>query len=407
MSLRRAFAATTLHGTPRHRTPGAMCARGTPALAGGARVSRTVPRSVHLVPVQVSNTCMLRYARNDIDKYNYFMPRICIVPRVEGSGGVTSFRLKFEDGLRDRGVDVTYNLSQEADVILVLAGTRNLFSLWRARRRGMRIVQRLDGLNWVHRVRWAGLRYIIRAIYGNANLSFIRKRLVDHVIYQSQFVKHWWEDWYRPGRVPSSVILNGVDLNRYTPHGLHERPSGHYRLLVVEGSLAGGLNYGLFNAASLAEAVSKKFRVELMIVGRVDGRTKNRLKYQNAFRVQFMDTVPREHIPWLMRSSHLLFSAEVNPPCPNSVIEALACGLPVVSFDTGSLSELVQGDAGRLVPYGANPWKLQQPDIPALAESATEVLQDQDRFRKSARVKAEDTLDVQKMVDEYLKILLS
>lgn len=334
------------------------------------------------------------------------MSRICIVPRVEGPGGVTSFRLKFEDGLRARGVDVTNDLAQAVDSILVLAGTRNLFPLWKARRRGIRIVQRLDGINWVHRVRWAGPRYTIRAIYGNANLSFIRRRLADHVIYQSQFIKHWWEDWYRPGRVPSNVIINGVDLNRYTPHGLHERPSGHYRLLVVEGSLAGGQNYGLFNAVSLASVLSKKFKIELMIVGRVDALTKNRLKHQNAFRIQFMDTTPRDHIPWLMRSSHLLFSAEVNPPCPNSVIEALACGLPVIGFETGSLSELVQGNAGRLVPYGTNPWRLQTPDIPALAEAATEVLQEP-HFRDSARERAKSAFDVEKMVDEYLKMLLS
>jgi glycosyltransferase involved in cell wall biosynthesis len=268
-------------------------------------------------------------------------------------------------------------------------------------------VQRLDGINWIHRVRWAGPRYTVRAIYGNANLSFIRGRLADHVIYQSQFIKRWWDDWYRPARVPSTVIINGVDLDRYTPYGLHERPSGHHRLLVVEGSLAGGQNYGLFNATSLAEALSKKFRMELMVVGRVDGRAKNRLKHPNAFRIQFMDTTPREHIPWLMRSAHLLFSAELNPPCPNSVIESLACGLPVVGFDTGSLSELVQDNVGRLVPYGADQWKLQPPDIPALAGASAEVLQDQDHFRKSARERAESVFDVEKMVDEYLKILLS
>src|SRR5512145_131723 len=114
------------------------------------------------------------------------MPRICIVPRVDGLGGVTSFRLKFENGLRARDVDVTNDPSQDVDVILVLAGTRHLLPLWRARRRGTRIVQRLDGINWVHRVRWAGPRYTVRAIYGNWNLSFIRKRLVDHVIYQSE-----------------------------------------------------------------------------------------------------------------------------------------------------------------------------------------------------------------------------
>jgi len=334
------------------------------------------------------------------------MSRICIVPRVEGLAGVASFRIKFEEGLRLRGVNITHDVSQQADAVLVLAGTRNLLPLWRARRRGMRIVQRLDGINWVHRVRWTGLRYMIRAVYGNALLSFIRNRLAGRVIYQSQFIKQWWEDWYRPARVPASVILNGVDLNRYTPSGLHERPSQHYRLLVVEGSLAGGLDSGLFDAADLANRLSKKFKIELMIVGRVDRRAKNKLKNQNAFRIQFMGAIPREQIPWLMRSSHLLFSAEVNPPCPNSVIEALACGLPVIGFNTGSLAEIVHGDAGRLVPYGDNPWKLDPPDIPSLADAATEVLEDQPRFRKLAREQAESKLGLDKMVDEYLKILL-
>jgi glycosyltransferase involved in cell wall biosynthesis len=89
------------------------------------------------------------------------------------------------------------------------------------------------------------------------------------------------------------------------------------------------------------------------------------------------------------------------------VIEALACGLPVTGFDTGSLSELVQGDAGRLASYGANEWKLEKPDTQALAAAASEVLQDQPRFRKAARERAEAALGVDTMVEEYLKILLA
>lgn len=334
------------------------------------------------------------------------MTRICILPRVDGLGGVASFRLKFEEGLRARGLNVTHDASKPSDAVLVLGGTKNLIPLWRARSRGQRIVQRLDGINWVHRARWAGLRYTLRAVYGNANISFLRARFARHVIYQSQFIKSWWEDWYGLARVSSSVILNGVDLTRYSPDGLHERPAGHCRLLVVEGSLSGPLNSGLVQAAGLADRLSRQFKIELCVVGRVDRRTKIRLKDQTTFRIKFMDTIPREHIPWLMRSSHLLFSAEVNPPCPNSVIEALSCGLPVIGFDTGSLSEIVPGDAGRLVPYGANHWKLKQPDIPALADAALEVLQDQARFRKSAREQAESVFGLDKMVDEYLRVLL-
>ena len=321
-------------------------------------------------------------------------------------GGVTSFRLKFEQGLQARGVDVTHKLSDASDAILILAGTRKLIPLWRARSRGRRIIQRLDGLNWVHRARWAGPRYTIRAIYGNANLSFIRRRLAQQIIYQSQFIKGWWEDWYRPARVPSSVILNGIDLGRYTPDGLHERPSGHYRILIAEGSMTGALNSGLFHAAELADRLSHHFKIELCIAGKVDRHTKHRLENWHTFRTRFLDTISREQIPWIMRSSHLLFSAEVNPPCPNSVIEALACGLPVVGFDTGSLAEIVQGDAGRLAPYGANHWKLEKPDVSALVGAATEVLDDQKRFRESARARAEAVLGLDTMMDAYLKVLL-
>jgi glycosyltransferase involved in cell wall biosynthesis len=75
-----------------------------------------------------------------------------------------------------------------------------------------------------------------------------------------------------------------------------------------------------------------------------------------------------------------MYCAEVNPPCPNSVIEAMACGLPVIGFDSGALKELVSDDAGCIVPYGANPWKLETPDISALAESAGQVLEKQNQF---------------------------
>jgi glycosyltransferase involved in cell wall biosynthesis len=336
--------------------------------------------------------------------YNGWMSKICIVPRVEGTGGMASFRLKFEQGLRARGVDVTHDLSAASDAALVIAGTRNLLPLWKTRQRGQRIVQRLDGVNWVQRVRWAGLRYSVRAEYGNAMLSLIRARFADHVIYQSQFIRKWWEDWYGMAKAPASVIINGVDLQTYTPDGAHERPTDRFRLLLLEGSLAGGLNSGLFHAVALAEKLSANFPMEVVVAGKVDDATQRSLK--SKVPVKFLGTIPREQIPTLARSSHMMYSAEVNPPCPNSVIEALACGLPVVGFDSGSLKELVPDDAGCVVPYGGDPWKLETPDISALALSAEDVLTKQDQFRAAARRRAESAFGLDQMVESYLKVLL-
>jgi glycosyltransferase involved in cell wall biosynthesis len=334
------------------------------------------------------------------------MPRICIVP-VVNTGGMASFRAKFEAGLHQRRIEVTHNPDEKADAVLVIGGTRHLLPLWRARRRGLRVVQRLDGVNWVQRVRWSGVRYTLCAEYGNALLAFIRNHIADRVIYQSEFIRNWWEDWYGVARVPAQVIINGVNLETYKPGEqnsvLFQPP---YRILVVEGSLAGGLDMGLRAAVKLAGILSATFPVKLTVAGKVDEQTKARFAREGKFPIEFLGVIQHEQIPELMRSSHLLFSAEINPPCPNSVIEALACGLPVIGFDTGSLRELVGDDAGRLVPYGGNQWKLEQPDVPALSRVAIEILQNQERFRSAARARAEELLSVDTMVDAYLKILL-
>jgi glycosyltransferase involved in cell wall biosynthesis len=332
------------------------------------------------------------------------MTRICITPFVQGTGGMASFRLKFEQGLTSRGIDVTYDMDANFDALLVIAGTRFLPRLSRVRRRGIRVVQRLDGINWVQRVKWSGVKYTVRAEYGNFMLSLIRKRFADRVIYQSQFIRRWWEDWYGVADAPATVIVNGVDLQTYTPEGAHERPADKFRMLLLEGSLARGLNSGLFHAVSVAEKLSAKYPMEVVVAGTVDEATQRTL--QSNVPVKFLGTVPRETIPQLARSSHLMYCAEVNPPCPNSVIEALACGLPVIGFDSGALKELVTDDAGCIVPYGANPWKLETPDVNALTASTGEVLEKQNQFRAAARRRAESALGLDAMVESYIKVLL-
>ena len=337
------------------------------------------------------------------------MPQICIIPRVNGLGGGASFRLKFENGLRARGVDVTHDPSQPSDAILVLAGTRHLIPLWKARSRGQRIVQRLDGINWVHKKRNTGFKHYLRAEYGNFILSFIRSRIATNIIYQSEFSRKWWEDWYGTTRVPSSVIHNGVDLNTYSSATQDSAPTyPPYKLLLVEGSLGGGYEMGLDNAIRLTKILQAKHKLdmELVVVGKITEEHKKRVALNTNIEINWMGTVPRERIPEIDRSAHLFFSADLNAACPNSVIEALACGLPVVSFDTGALNELVPGDLGRIVSYGGNPWNIDPPDVETLADSTVEILQDQPRFRKSAREQAEKNLGLDQMTEKYLEVLL-
>jgi glycosyltransferase involved in cell wall biosynthesis len=336
------------------------------------------------------------------------MTRICLIPKVHGVGGMVSFQAKLTAGLAARGIQVCTGLAETPyEAVLVTGGTRDLPGLGRARRRGVRIVQRLDGINWLHRRQRTGLRHYLRAESGNLLLTYLRSRLATHIVYQSAFVQGWWEGWFGAAPRPSAVIHNGVDLGVYTPDGPYERPAERRRLLVVEGSLGGGYDMGLTTAVRLAELLADQgFPLELMVVGQVAQNLWAAAQARSRVPLLWAGRVPREQIPGLDRSAHLLYSADLNAACPNSVIEALACGLPVVAFDTGALPELVTGDSGRVVPYGADPWKLEPPDLPALAAAAAGILSDGPRFRLAARAHAVESFGLDRMVERYLEVLL-
>ena len=335
------------------------------------------------------------------------MPRICIIPKATHTGGVTSFQAKLAEGLARRGIQVCYSLKETPiDAVLLTGGVRDLLSLLRLRRRGVRLVQRLDGINWLHRRLPTGPRHFMRAEYGNRLLALLRARLVTRVVYQSEFARGWWRDWFGAERVPSSIIHNGVDLSIYTPAGVQERPSDRFRLLLVEGSLQGGYENGLETAIGLAGLLVDKYPLELMVAGSLQPEKQREYQQMSRVPLHWAGLVPRDHIPAIDRSAHLLYSADLNAACPNSVIEALACGLPVAAFSTGALPELVTAGAGRLVPYGGDPWKLEKPDLPALAKAAAEILVDQERFRAAARQRAEAAFGLDRMVDLYLEALL-
>lgn len=345
-------------------------------------------------------------------------PKICLVPRLSGIGGMVSFQAKLAVGLSKRGITVSYELSDtHTDSILVIGGTRNLHHLWNAKRRGTRIVQRLDGMNWIHRVMNTGFHHRLRAEYGNFILGVIRSYLADKIAYQSQFSREWWQRVKGSTTCPNVVIHNGVDLTNFLP-GDDGRPVGDIiRLLMVEGSLLGGYEFGLDNAIQMTSEVAKMVKtgklVELWVVGKVSKSTKEYWDSwlidrgeMDALKIKWLGVVPHERIAEIYQQAHLLFSADINAACPNSVIESIATGTPVIAFDTGALLEILEDKGGKVVPYGGNPWQMDKPDITSLADGALSIINNLDDFRKSARERAESAFNLDDMVDRYVELLL-
>lgn len=332
---------------------------------------------------------------------------ICIVPNHPGMGGPGSFQERFIRVLKTRGYRVTHEILDPVNhAILVVGGTKHIEQLRRAQRAGVCIVQRLNGMNWVHRKRKTGARHFLRAEVNNIILASIRG-FADGIVYQSEFSREWWGRERGECRADSIVVHNGVDLQAFSPSAIDSKPADFFRVLLVEGNLGGGYEQGLTTAVEMVKLLTRRIDkpVELMVVGKASPELRQSVSTAGVD-INWRGIVRREDIPEIDRSAHLLFSADINAACPNSVIEAMACGLPVIGYDTGALKELVGLGCGEIAPYGSDVWQLQKPDIHALADAAQKVLFMQDIYSKKARNFAQAHFDIQMVADRYLSMLL-
>ena len=334
---------------------------------------------------------------------------LCLLPHPTGLGGPASFAARLVAGLNRHGFEIAQDpLAPGVQAILVMGGTRHMDWVWRAKRRGVRIVQRLNGMNWVHRRRFTGVRTFIKAEVANWILSTTRRFLADRIIYQSRFTRDWWQKAFGPVPASSQVIYNGVDLDAFSPDGEGCPPDDKKRILMVEAHLGGGMEPGLENAVRLLRQLNHAGSQawELLVAGDVPLEVQARWSAQGDGMLKFAGIVPRDQVPVIDRSAHMLFSADLNAACPNSVIEALACGLPVIAFATGALPEMVIDGAGKVVAYGSDYWNLEPPVMEPLAQAAVEVAAAQTGFRRDARARAQSAFDIRQVVDAYLEVLL-
>jgi glycosyltransferase involved in cell wall biosynthesis len=220
----------------------------------------------------------------------------------------------------------------------------------------------------------------------------------DHVIYQSGFSKESSDIFLGPPTGSWEILHNAVDVQRFTPG---ERPpkDGPVLLLGGDQTQAYRLELGLRTFARVLDAERE---ARLLVAGRLVSPVEPLLDELGLRdRVELVGRYAQRDAPDLLRRAHLLVHTKVKDPCPSAVIEAMACGLPVVYPASGGTVELVGAEAGIGVPHPES-WERDEPPSPeALADAVSRVLADRERYAAAARRRAVEHFSLEPWLDRH------
>jgi Glycosyltransferase len=245
-----------------------------------------------------------------------------------------------------------------------------------------------------------------RALVDSSAWMWSRKRRLLGADWQPWIVtpSHWLARLVRQAtgdRLPIRVIPNGVDTERFRPAPdraqLRERlgfPPTARIILLVAAKLGAAEKGVLPLLESLAQASAPEWVV--LTVG-----TPIRLPKSVACRLQVRQLgylSSPEALAQAYNAADVFCIPSLEDTFPTTVLEAMACGLPVVGFRTGGIPEQLTEETGILVPRG---------DFRALCHALAQILQDEElqhRMRFHARQHAVQEFSLERFLQRYCSL---
>ncbi|MDR3454003.1 MAG: glycosyltransferase [Rhodoferax sp.] len=157
----------------------------------------------------------------------------------------------------------------------------------------------------------------------------------------------------------AGIVPNIVDLSRFHPRALVRAGSPH---LVVARNLEP--LYDNLTAIRALQTIRASFpQVRLTIAGSGPEEQRLRQSVQDmglTSVVQFTGRLEHDAMAALYRSADIMLNPSLADNMPNSVLEAWACGVPVVSTNVGGIPYLVQDGVNASLVPPANPAAMAQ-----------------------------------------------
>jgi glycosyltransferase involved in cell wall biosynthesis len=227
----------------------------------------------------------------------------------------------------------------------------------------------------------------------NARMAAAYHR-ADHVFWQSRFCRECADQFLGQRQGPGEILFNAVDTTHFSAPDPRTATGAQPFRFLLTGKIQAHLSYRLEDTiAGLAAARADGLNASLTIAGHLDaGATAAALAAATRAGVQahvdLIGPYTQDTAPDIYRAADAYVMTKHADPCPNTVIEAMACGLPVVHVASGGVPELVGPDAGAGIAADNNWDEPFRPSATALAAAMQAVAHHHTTMSDAARQRA-------------------
>lgn len=314
-------------------------------------------------------------------------------------GGTSTFVGKFSEQLIEQGFKIIFHFEKDFDILFIITDCSLLFPLY-AKIKGRKIIQRLDGV--YHPATPAGKWYWLY----NLKMKVIHNFFADTIIYQSEFSKISCEKFLGTTRAKNtSIIYNGVDTEKIQPRG-NPIPHSPIKLLTFAKFRRHDQIEPIIESVKLLDPQTFSLEIYGSYTENLDYLFKNLPPH-----IHFQGKKSNEELLEIINQYDLFLFSDQSA-CPNSVLEAMAAGLPVIAFNRGSIPELIENNKNgySVETMGLDPFKNSYPfnfkNYEGFSRTIFEATEKLDQLSFQAREKAKDQFNIKEMIKKYTEIFI-
>ncbi len=146
------------------------------------------------------------------------------------------------------------------------------------------------------------------------------------------------------------VIKNGIDIQLFRPYNSRNEIIKEYKIdgknIILSVASIWGKRKGLNDILKIANILGKDYSF-IIVGGRIN---KSAYKYKNITIIE--RTENQEKLAQLYSAADIFLNPTYEDNLPTTNIEAIACGTPVLTYNTGGSPEIIDKDTGFVVEKG-------------------------------------------------------